>query len=139
MTSKFVGALDNKLSAALLPLFPVVIGSIVKFSVVDTPTDDPTTFFYQNYIAGAWVEILTVSMVGVIAWGYSGQLKKPELVQELVIIMSAPLIVALICIALRLGLPKFNIESDYLTVALPLFLSYASLAFSSIMIREFSK
>ncbi|WP_420858306.1 hypothetical protein [Marivivens marinus] len=130
---------DNKLAAALLPLIPLVMGAAFKFAVIDEPNGDPFLHLFDSYIVGAWIEVISISMVGAIAWAYASAGHERQLGQELIIVVVAPLIALIVCIVLRLGAPKLDWANDWTTVYLPLILSLVALAFSSVMIREVSK
>lgn len=131
--------LDNKISAALLPLVPLAIASTFKFSIIDDVNGDPYIHIFNNYVVGAWIEVLSISLIGAIAWAYASAGHERSLGKEFAIIVSAPTVALFVCIFLRLGAPKLNWTSDAVVVYSPLAFSLLSLAFSSVMIREVSK
>ncbi|MES0863070.1 hypothetical protein ABLN87_11985 [Ruegeria sp. SCPT10] len=134
-----IGILDNKIAAALLPLLPVMLAAVFKFSVIDDVNGDPYLHIFSNYVVGAWIDVLSISLIGAIAWAYASAGHERFIAKELAIIVAAPMLTLVVCVFFRLGAPKMNWNGDLYVVYIPLCLSLFSLAFSSVMIRELSK
>lgn len=130
---------DNKFAAAILPLIPLFLAASFKFSVNDHVNGDAFGHIYQNYIVGAWIDIITLSFIGAIAWGYASLGHEKNLSTELAILISIPIVTAVICLVLTLGGPKLNYTGEWVTVYIPILLSIISVSFCSVMIREVSK
>lgn len=133
--------IDNKVAAAILPLVPLCFGMFLKFSIVDKVPNavEPTDHIYNTYLVGAWVEVISISIVGAIVWAYAIDSTHTDVGRELMLILIVPFIVAFLCAGIYLGAPKMQFTSSFATVHLPNILSVCSLCWSSIMIREVSK
>lgn len=131
---------NSILVAVVLPFVPIVVGVILKLSLIDHVTLSPYEHFLENYLRGIWLELISISYIGVMAWAYGQSVNATErLSEKVVILVAVPAALFVLCLGAALGLPKFGIVSVLATVTVPAILGTTSLVFTSLAIRSFTK
>ena len=125
--------------AVTLPFVPIVVGMILKLSLIDQVTLPPYDHILENYLRGIWLEFISISYIGVMAWAYGQSMAHTEnLNEKIVILVTVPAMIFIICLGTTLGLPKLGAVSVFVTVTVPAILGTTSLIFTSLAIRGFT-
>ena len=109
LTSKgFIGAIG--------PFVPVLVGMILKFSLLDAPTTDLLTHFKQTYLTGLWLDFIVTAYISGVAWLLTTKNHDRRMVLLLFVVPAACFV---ICILLTLGFAKAGVKSEFFTLYLP--------------------
>lgn len=118
---------------ALSPFIPVLVGIILKFSLLDKPTTDLPTHFKTTYLSGIWIDFVVTAYIASLAWlltrrEANGKLKGDGSLG--VILFTSPAICFVVCVMLTLGFAKAGISNEFLTLYLPAAIAAISVAIS---------
>jgi hypothetical protein len=112
------------LVGALAPFVPVIIGIILKFSLLDKPTGDLLTHFKTNYLSGIWIDFIVTAYISSLAWFLS---RKNIDSQSVVVLLVVPAGCFVICILMTLGMAKAGF-GEFWTLYMPAYIAAISLA-----------
>jgi hypothetical protein len=110
---------------ALGPFLPVLIGVVLKFSLVDQPGTDIAAHFKTIYLSKMWIDFIVTAYISGIAWFLTRQRIDGKSAIALLIL---PLVCFVVCVGLKMGLVKFGIENEFLTIYLPVLVAAISVA-----------
>ncbi|MDX8350163.1 hypothetical protein SLH49_19395 [Cognatiyoonia sp. IB215446] len=135
----FQSFIDNRAATIVLPLVPVFLGVMLKVALVDSVTLPPFEHMVENHIRGIWLEFISISYIGALAWGFgrSGA-NDADLGRKLVVLCVIPAIMFVLCLCFFLGFPKLGLGAPMFTIVIPGVLGLASLVSTSLAMREFS-
>ncbi len=101
---------------AIGPFVPVLVGIILKFSLLDKPPADLATHFKQTYLTGLWLDFIVTAYISGVVWLLT---KKNHDHYLVILLFVVPAICFVVCILLTLGFAKAGVESEFLTLYLP--------------------
>lgn len=104
------------LVGAVGPFVPVLVGIILKFSLLDKPTTDLPTHFKQTYLTGLWLDFIVTAYISGVAWLLTTKDHDRRLV---ILLFVVPAVCFVICVLLTLGFSKAGVTSEFLTLYLP--------------------
>jgi len=142
-----IGATDNMalsnyaeyIRAAFFPVIPLLTGACLKISIIDNVQTDPFSHIEANYFNGVWIELISISFIASISWGYANKNADAALkLEALILLIIYPIVIFIICLLLSLGLPKFGILDKSFTIFMPFALGMIALCSTSIFIRRLS-
>ena len=119
-------------------IVPIIIGILIKFSVIDVvPTDQAWSFFKEEYANPLWVELAVIVLILPIGAEIPENSKK--IYKDLLLI--GPWVLILVCLLLVLGLPKIGVDQEFITIWLPAILGLIFLAITQeiVHLKEQSK
>jgi hypothetical protein len=96
----------------LAPFIPVIIGGALKLALLDQVPEEAearTAFLINSYAKPLWLQLLVSAYILPIAAIMSGTASKKKLTALYVI----PALVFIVCLALFLGLPKFQVNDIF--------------------------
>lgn len=123
----------GRFAGALAPFAPVLIGIILKFSLIDHPTGDLGTHFKATYVSRIWIDFIVTAYISGIAWFLTRQRVDTSILAVLIIV---PLICFVICVLLTLGFVKAGIQNELLTLYLPAFVAAVSVSVAGNALAE---
>ncbi len=138
--SSFSFLVENRIATVTLPLIPIFLGMMLKISLIDKVSLPPLEHLVENHIRGIWLEFISISYIGALAWGFGRSSSNDvTLGQKLVILCVIPAVMFILCLCLYLGFPKLGLNAPIYTIIIPAFLGLVSLISTSLAIREFSR
>lgn len=131
---------DSRTGCVLLPVFPVLCGMILKIALIDKVTLPPVEHVVENYLRGIWLELISISYIGAIAWGYGRSTQGDnDLGRKIAVLSTVPAILFVFCLCFALAAPKLGFAGALFTITIPGVLGISSLAATSLLIREYSQ
>ena len=112
---------------AVGPFVPVVVGIILKFSLLDKPTTDLATHFKTTYVAGIWIDFIVTAYISGIAWLLTRKPGAPAEPKLIILLLVAPLVAFVFCVLLALGSPKAGF-GEFFSLYLPALIAAFSVA-----------
>jgi len=109
---------------ALGPFVPLLVGIVLKFSLIDKPTTDLPTHFKTAYLSGIWIDFIVTAYVSALAWFLTRQKIDTK---SVIVLLVLPLVCFVCCVLLTLGMAKFGV-GEFWTLYLPALLAALSLA-----------
>jgi hypothetical protein len=110
---------------AVSPFVPVLIGMILKFSLLDKPPDDVILHFESQYVVGIWIDFIATAYIAGVAWFWVRRKAGGSAVFFLLIV---PLICFVVCAGMALGLPKAGVTSEFWILWAPALVGALSVA-----------
>jgi len=111
---------------ALGPFVPVIVGIILKFSLLDKPTTDLPTHFKVNYLSGIWIDFIVTAYISGIAWFLTRQKIDTK---SGIFLLVIPLVCFVICILFTFGMAKAGF-GEFWTLYMPAMIAAVSVAMS---------